>query len=183
MSTLRTPVGVQDYAQGPADAPVTVVEYGDYECPYCGAAFPVVKQLQQRFGDRLRLVFREFPLTKAHENAMDAACVATFAGEHGKYWEAHDQLFHHQAVLGWPLYERIAHDLGLDVDVLRETLETERLRPAVRQSFTDGLRSGVNATPTFFVNGVRFNPPDFRHLGRDLAVAIEAAMTSGVPSE
>lgn len=182
MSTLRTPVSAVDHAQGPSDAPATVVEYGDYECPFCGGAFPVVKQLQQHFGNRMRLVFREFPLAQQHANAMDAACVATFAGEHGKYWEAHDLLFRHQASLGWPLYQRIALDLGLDANALRETLDSERLQPTVRKSFNDGLRSGVNGTPTFFVNGVRFDPPDYRHLGRDLQAAIDQAIAASLAS-
>lgn len=176
MSMLRKPVDEHDHAQGPADAPVTLVEYGDYECPYCGAAYPIVKQLQERFGDRMRLVFRNFPLVQAHPHAMEAACTAEFAGEHGRYWEMHDALFERQAHLGRPMFETIATELGLDVDALVETLDTERFAPQVRAEFNSGLRSGVNGTPTFFINGTRFDG-DYAHLGSELAARIEAAMS------
>jgi protein-disulfide isomerase len=171
MATLRNPVDDHDFAQGPADAQVTLVEYGDYECPYCGAAYPVVKQLQAQFGDRLRLAFRNFPLVQAHPHALEAACTAVFAGEHGRFWEMHDALFELQTHLGRPLYAALATRFGLEADALEQTLDSERLAARVRDEFNGGVRSGVNGTPTFFINGVRYEG-DYMHLGRELAAIL-----------
>ena len=176
MSTLRNPVDARDHADGPADAPVTVVEYGDYECPYCGAAHPVVKQLKQQFGDRLRLVFRDFPIAQLHANAMEAAGVAAFGAELDRYWPIHDALFEHQDRLGWPLYVALATEQGLDADALRDAVGSGRFEPDIRRTFYGGLRSGVNGTPTFYVNGVRLDMS--RNLGHDLRAAIEDAATA-----
>src|SRR5207244_11555053 len=96
MSTLTLPVSDRDHVQGPADAPVTMVEYGDYECPYCGMAYPIVKQVQAHFGDRLRFVFRNFPLGDMHPHAQHAAEAAEAGGAQGKFWELHDRIFEHQ---------------------------------------------------------------------------------------
>ncbi|MGA9343316.1 MAG: thioredoxin domain-containing protein, partial [Rhodanobacteraceae bacterium] len=121
---MKVPVGPQDHAQGPADAPVTLVEYGDYQCPYCGEAYSVVRELQEQFGDDLRFVYRNFPLEQLHPNAMSAAATAEFAGDHGQFWQVHDALFEHQRELGLPLYERIVVRYGLSSDALRAALES-----------------------------------------------------------
>jgi protein-disulfide isomerase len=175
MSTLRTPVGEGDYVQGPADARVTLLEYGDYECPYCGAAYPIVKQLQHRFADQLRFAFRNFPLANAHPNAMDAASAAEFAGEQGRFWEMHDGLYEHQQHLGPALYVALAERLGLDAVALLAAIDDGRYHAKIRAQFTGGVRSGVNGTPTFFIDGTRFDGADFRQLGAELAQAIDDA--------
>ncbi len=156
MTTLRVPVDDTDHAQGSADAPVTLVEYGDYECPHCGAAYPVVQHLQQRFGDHLRFVFRNFPLGELHPNAVSAAMAAEFGAAHDHFWEFHDALFENQSRLGVDLYAAIAAKLGLDVAQLRTALEADEYLENVRADFNGGVRSGVNGTPTFFVNGARY---------------------------
>jgi len=179
MTTLRNAVSQEDHVAGPSDAPVTVVEYGDYECPYCGAAYPVVKQLQRKFGDRLRFVFRNFPLTQLHPNAMGAACTAEYSAGAGKFWEVHDALFEQQQHLSMATFEAISDSNGLDVSGLRQALADGRFEAGVRREFTSGLRSGVNRTPTFFVQGVRFDTPDYRYLAWDLGQAIESAAETG----
>src|SRR2546423_12240032 len=113
---LTLPVSQRDHQQGPETAPVTLVEYGDYECPYCGEAHPIVKELQRRLGDRLRFVFRNFPLTNAHPHAEHAAETAEAAGAQGKFWEMHDYLYEHQRALDDEHLETYAGTLGLDVE-------------------------------------------------------------------
>src|SRR6201988_1947133 len=122
MTTLKVPVTAEDHAQGPASARVTLVEYGDFECPYCGQAYPIVKTIQQRFGDQLRFVWRNFPLTQMHRHAQSAAEAAESAGAQGAFWGMHDFLFEHQDDLGANLYLRGAKALRLDVDRFRRDL-------------------------------------------------------------
>ena len=176
MSTLRIPIGEKDHAQGSADAPVTLVEYGDYECPHCGHAYPIVKRVQKHFGKRLRLVFRNFPLNESHPHAEGAAESAEFAAAHGKFWEMHDALFENQEELGEELYAEIATELELDVADLGDALETQRYRSHVRSDFTGGVRSGVNGTPTFFINGKRHDA-SFEY--EALVEAIDEALAHG----
>jgi protein-disulfide isomerase len=154
---LIPPVGPDDHAAGPADAPVTLVEYGDFECPYCGMAYPIVQAIQQKLGDRLRFVYRHFPLKEAHPHAQHAAEAAEAAAAHGKFWEMHDTLFERQHALEDDDLVRYARDLGLDAArVARELAEGAHAR-SVRDDFRSGVRSGVNGTPTFFVNGERYD--------------------------
>lgn len=176
---LKTPVGPDDHAQGPADAPVTLVEYGDYQCPYCGQAYPIVKSLQSRFGARLRFVFRNMPLKNAHPQAELAAEAAEAAALQGKFWPMHDLLYEHQAELGSEFVVKAAARLHLDVDVFKKALESGAVRPRVEHDFMDGVRSGVNGTPTFFVNGTRYDDSwDVDTLG----AAIDAAIAGGTPA-
>jgi protein-disulfide isomerase len=156
-STLRLPVGDRDHRQGPADAPLTLVEYGDYECPYCGEAYPIVKRVQQALGDNLQLVFRNFPLTSAHPHAQQAAEAAESAGAQGKFWEMHDALYEHQTDLATDGLLRIGESIGLDVTTLRNDLASGKFEDRVYEDFMSGARSGVNGTPTFFINGVRYD--------------------------
>lgn len=155
MATLKIPVTPEDHAQGPANAEVTLVEYGDYECPHCGRAYPIVKQVQKHFKKRLRFVFRNFPLSEMHPNAEPAAEVAEFAGSQGKFWEMHDLLFESQARLGDELFAELAEKLGVSTTALRQALEQNTFEARVRADFSGGVRSGVNGTPTFFINGRR----------------------------
>lgn len=173
MSRLRTPVGPEDHMQGDPDAPITFVEYGDYQCPDCGQAYPIVKRVQQHFGDRLLLVYRNFPLTQIHPNAQPAAEVAEFAGTKGKFWEMHDLLFENQPRLGPELYEELAVQLGLDPAALIAALDSGQFKERVRADFTGGVRSGVNGTPTFFINGMRHDDPRDYHA---VVGAINAAL-------
>jgi protein-disulfide isomerase len=175
MSTLKNPVGSEDHIQGDANAEASLVEYGDYECPHCGLAHPIVKRVQRHFGKRLSFVFRNFPLTQIHFNAQAAAETAEFAAAQGKFWEMHDQLFENQDRLGDELFAELAATLHLDAAGLQDTLANGTYATRVRADFTGGVRSGVNGTPTFFINGQRHNgPTDFDHLVK----AIEAAIDS-----
>jgi protein-disulfide isomerase len=156
---LSRPVGEHDHAQGPASAPVTLVEYGDYECPYCGAAYPIVKEIQRRLGDRLRFVFRNFPLTTIHPHAEHAAEAAEAAGVQGRFWEMHDYLYEHQRALTDRHLALYAAEVGLDVEQFDRDMTAQAFADRVRADFMSGVRSGVNGTPTFFINGQRHNGP------------------------
>ena len=176
MSRLTTPVGERDHVQGPADAPVTLVEYGDYECPDCGMAYPIVKQVQARFSDRLRFVFRNFPLENVHPHAEHAAEAAEAAGAQGRFWEMHDRLFEHQKRLAGADLVDYAIAEGLDAGRFAADLAEHRFATRVREDFMGGVRSGVNGTPTFFVNGVRHDRPwDAEGLGAAIEDALAAA--------
>jgi protein-disulfide isomerase len=153
MGTLRVPVTQHDHIKGPENAAVTVVEYGDYECPLCGAAHPIVNLVLKRFGSKLRFVFRHFPLTQIHPNAEPAAESAEFAGAHGRFWEMHDRIYENQDRLSPPLLFALARALGLAELELRNALLTEKFAPKVKSDFLSGVRSGVNGTPSFFING------------------------------
>lgn len=153
--TLVHDVGPRDHVQGPADAPVTLLEYGDYQCPYCGAAHPIVKALQRHLGDNLRFAFRHFPLATIHEYAEGAAEAAEAAGAQHKFWQMHDTLFENQPALDFDSLVGYAEDLGLDVERFTTELANQVYAPRVREDFLSGIRSGVNGTPTFFINGLR----------------------------
>ncbi|HWO29126.1 MAG TPA: thioredoxin domain-containing protein [Candidatus Acidoferrum sp.] len=155
MATLKVPVGPTDHSQGPADAPVTLVEYGDYECPHCGRAYPIVKALQKKFGKQLRFVFRNFPLREIHPKAEVAAETAEFAATHGKFWDMHDLIFENQNSLSEQMLGELARRLTLDEQALRDALRSGAFAERVRRDFSGGVRSGVNGTPTFFINGQR----------------------------
>jgi protein-disulfide isomerase len=161
---LRIPVSAQDHVQGPADAPITLVEYGDYQCPYCYQAHPIVQQLQQRLGDRLRFVFRNFPLTEIHSHALHAAVAAESVGAqlgNDGYWRMHDMIYEHQQVSPTALSDqRLAEygaAVGADAAQIARDLETEAYVDRIQADFAGGVRSGVNGTPTFYVNGARYD--------------------------
>ena len=158
-ATLAAPVGERDHAQGPANAPLTLVEYGDYQCPYCGQADPIVKELQRELGDRLRFVFREFPLAQVHPHAEHAAEAAEAAGAQGKFWEMHDYLYAHQRELDDPYLEQYAGEIGLDMQRFDTEMRGQTYLERVREDFMGGVESGVNGTPTFFINGKRHDGP------------------------
>ena len=165
---LTVPVGERDHVVGPATAPVTIVEYGDYECPFCGAAHPVVKALQKALGDELRFAYRHFPLSQIHRHSFQAAEAAEAAGAQDRFWEMHDMLFEHQSRLDTQDLLAYAGALGLELEPFAEDLAEHRHAARVREDFLSGVRSGVNGTPTFFVNGVRHDG------GYDLASMLEA---------
>ena len=155
LARLTIPVGESDHAQGPETAPVTLVEYGDYECPSCGAAHPIVKELLARLGRDVRFVFRNFPLSTVHPHAERAAEGAEAAGAQGRFWEMHDLLFENQDALDDEDLVRYAVALGLDDRRFATELASRAHAARVRADFLGGVRSGVNGTPTFFINGVR----------------------------
>jgi len=155
MAHLRIPVGPEDHTQGKTDALITLVEYGDYQCPHCGRAYPIVKAVQKHFGDRLRFVFRNFPLQEAHPWAEAAAETAEFAAAEGKFWPMHDLLFENQNRFGGELFARLGSQLGLNPRSLQQALDDGLFAERVRHDFSGGVRSGVNGTPTFFINGQR----------------------------
>ena len=155
--SLSTAVSANDHVQGPDDAPVTLVEYGDYQCPYCGAAHPIVKAVQKRLGDKLRFVFRNFPLNQAHPMAELAAESAEAAGAQGKFWEMHDALYENQDRLGQELIESLVEQLQLDAARFEADLEERKFQSRVKHDFMGGVRSGVNGTPGFFINGARYD--------------------------
>ena len=155
--TLEIPVTPErDHIEGPANAALTLVEYGDYQCPYCGAAYPEVKKVQKELGPELRFVFRNFPLTNMHEHAMNAAETAEAASAQGKFWPMHDFLYEHQATLGDPgVALGYAKKLGLDTQRFDREIAQHMYQKRIKDDFMGGVRSGVNGTPTFYVNGVR----------------------------
>ena len=154
-SRLVLPVSERDHIRGPAQAPVTLVEYGDFECPYCGQAYVVVKELEQELGPLLRVVFRNFPLTMVHPHALQAAEAAESAGGQGRFWEMHDLLFEHQDALELTDLMEYASDLGLDMTQFGRDMTEHTYVNRIREDVLSGVRSGVNGTPTLFINGVR----------------------------
>jgi Na+/H+ antiporter NhaA len=166
-----------DHIRGPLNAPVTLVEYGDFECPYCGRAEPVVRELAQAFGDDLRFVFRHLPLADVHEHAELAAEAAEAAGEQERFWEMHDLLFAHQDALIYPDLIGYASELGLDVDRFGEDLRSRRHATRISRDVHSADASGAAGTPTMFVNGRR-------HVGGHdidaIAVAIERELATGL---
>src|SRR6266568_4028249 len=146
----------RDHIQGDPKAILTLVEYGDYQCPFCGAAYPEVKKVQKELGSKLRFVFRNFPLTNVHEFAQVAAETAEAASVQGKFWEMHDFLYEHQRTLGdQSVAVRYAKKIGLDTQKFEREISQHVYRKRVKDDFMGGVRSGVNGTPTFYVNGVR----------------------------
>ncbi|MEO8285987.1 MAG: thioredoxin domain-containing protein [Chloroflexota bacterium] len=177
MPYLSVPVNENDHVQGPADAPVTLVEYGDFECSYCGMAYPIIKEAQRRMGNRLRFVFRNFPISTSHPHARHAAEAAEAAGAQGKFWEMHDMLYENQDRLDDEHLQQFAARIGLDTRRFNRDMSEHHFRSRVRDSFMSGVHSGVNGTPTFFINGERYD-------GRwDDGYLIEAlAQMAGSPS-
>jgi protein-disulfide isomerase len=154
MAKLMLPVGSRDHLQGPLPAPITLVEYGDYECPHCGAAYPVVKDIQEALGKRLCFVYRNFPLNTVHPHAESAAEAAEAAAVQGTFWEMHDWIFEHQRTLEGDDLLGAAKSLGLEMKKFANDLKSRAFLPRVKEDFLSGVRSGVNGTPTFFINGV-----------------------------
>ena len=161
MSTrLTRKVNADDHVLGPADAPVTLVEYGDFECEHCGHAYPILQSVRKSLGARLRFVYRHFPLREAHPHAEHAAeaseAAARFGGDDA-FWAMHNLLFRNQDALEDDDLLRYAAEVGLDARVVDEALASETFAPRVRADFRSGVRSGVNGTPTFFVNEARYD--------------------------
>ncbi len=173
MTRLRAPITNRDHVKGPSAASITLVEYGDYQCPYCGQAYDVLRHIERRFGKTLRFVFRNFPLPEIHPQAVLAAEAAEAADAQGKFWEMHDMLYENQHALDFESLLGYATVLSLDVDRVRDDMLTHRYLQRIQDDFMGGVRSGVNGTPCFFINGVR-------HDGRwDLPSLSRALETAG----
>ncbi len=151
---LVEPVSERDHRQGPATAAVTLVQYGDYECPYTRQSTTIVRAIQQQLGDQLRFVFRNFPLTEIHPHALHAALAAEAAATQGKFWQMHDYIFHHQHTLEDSDLEQFAVAVGLDMQQYAVALADQRALVRIEEDVEGGERSGVQGTPTFFINGV-----------------------------
>jgi protein-disulfide isomerase len=154
---LKPATGPRDHKQGNENATIEIVEYGDYQCPHCKAAFPVIKKIEATFGDQILFVFRNFPLQEAHRFAMVAAQAAEAAARQDKFWEMHDAIYENQDQLSDAFLFYLAEQIGLDVDRFQQDLENETIVQKVEDDFESGVRSGVNGTPSFFVNGQKFD--------------------------
>jgi len=154
--SLTIPIGKDDHVLGPATASVSLLEYGDYQCPYCGAAYPMVKAVIKHFGSKLRFVFRNMPLNEMHPYAELAAEAGEAAGAQDKFWEMHDALYEHQSELGAELVRTLAGELKLDLKQFEDDLVSRRFRDRVKHDFMGGVRSGVAGTPTFFIDDERY---------------------------
>jgi protein-disulfide isomerase len=154
---LAIPVGPDDHVRGPADATLTVVEYGDYQCPYCAQAYTIVEKLSATFATSMRLVFRNLPLADVHPHAERAAEFAEAVGLQDKFWPMHDRLYENQRSLGEDALRSYAKDVGADLTKVEEALEGGAPRARVEADLEGAIRSGANGTPTFFVNGLRYD--------------------------
>ena len=156
MASLVIPVSAHDHAQGPADAPLTLVEYGDFECPHCALSHPWVAEVARELRDSLRIVFRHFPLTNVHPRAQRAAEAAEAAAAQGRFWEMVALLYENQDELDGDSLIRYAKKANLDPKRFRKQLGAGVHAPRVRSDYLGGVRCGVSGTPTFFINGVRY---------------------------
>ncbi len=156
---LAVPVSERDHIRGPIDAPVTLVEYGDYECPWCAKAHPVLAELRERAGNLVRIVFRHFPLNTIHAHASVAAQAAEAAGAQGKFWEMHDELYAHQDELSEGDFSRYARRIGLEPYRFESDLSSARFAYRVKEDYESGVRSGVTGTPTIYINDDRYHGP------------------------
>jgi protein-disulfide isomerase len=174
---LAEPIGPHDHARGGGEhAPVTLVEYGDFECPQCALAHPIVQGLQDKLGDKLRFVFRNFPLTSAHPHAQAAAEAAEWAAGQGRFWAMYDGLYQRRAKLSQTIILEVAEQIGLPAAGLRDAWASHAFFPRVKDHFRAGLRSEVNGTPTFFIQGRRYDGPwDGDNLERAVGAVLDGA--------
>jgi protein-disulfide isomerase len=165
---LALPIEGRDHIEGNIHASISLLEYGDYECPYCGEAYPIVKEIQERMGEKLCFAFRNFPLANSHPHAVHAAEAAEAAAAQGQFWEMHDLLFENQQALEDEDIAHYATDLGLDANRLIREVMSGEYQARLKEDFQGGTRAGVNGTPTFFINGLRYDGP------RDVESFLEA---------
>ncbi|SKB70648.1 DsbA family protein [Daejeonella lutea] len=154
---LRQAVSENDHIQGNSQAPIELVEYGDYECPHCGRAYPILKEMQNQLGSNLKFVFRNFPLSKIHPHAKSAAIAAEAASHQNKFWEMHDILFENQRRLTSTAVREYAQKIQLDMSKFENDILDSSIAEKIDAEFYSGMRSGVNATPTFFINGEKYD--------------------------
>ena len=171
---LKVPPGPEDHALGPADAPIQFVEYGDYQCAHCIAMHKIVTEILAQYAGRIHFIWRHFPLSKMHPMARPAAQAAEAAGE--KFWQMHELLFSQPKNLNKEQILQYARQLGLDIDAFSKAMDSEESYARVRAQMTGGIRSGVNTTPTFYIQGLRYDGDLNRS---SLSAAIEAATGTG----
>jgi protein-disulfide isomerase len=157
MPGLKPPISNHDHIQGNKNAAIALVEYGDYQCPHCGHAYPIIKSIQRKFGDKLKFVFRNFPLSEIHPNALNAAVAAEAAAAQDKCWEMHDIIFENQQHLKDVDLIKYAAKIGLNIEQFEADFEKPEFLEKVEADFESGIRSGVNGTPSFFINGEKYN--------------------------
>ena len=155
--SLQPSVSNTDHATGNLNADLVIVEYGDYQCPYCGAAYPVLKELIKEFGSQVKFVFRNFPLSEMHQYALPAALAAEAAALQGKFWEMHDAIYENQEYLNELFLFKLAEKINLDLEKFKSDIQKTELSDKIDADFESGVMSGVNGTPSFFVNGKKFN--------------------------
>lgn len=183
-SPLANEVSSADWVRGNSSSAITFVEYGDFQCPACGQYHPMIKRLKDEFGKDIAFVFRHFPLSQVHPNAKDAAVAAEAAGAQGKFWEMHDILFERQN--DWSLKPRpqstfvsYAAELGLNIDQFEADSDRREVKDKIDEHYKTGVASGVNSTPTFFLNGIKLdNPKSYDDIQHTLVQAIAATATS-----
>jgi len=173
MSKLTNPVDEMDHQTGKPGAPVTLVQYGDYQCSHCGFAYPLIKKLSKEFSSDLLFVFRNFPLQESHPAAMIAAQAAEAAGLQGKFWEMHDLIYEHQDELDEDNLIYFAETLNLNIQKFNNDLNSHEVISKIENDFESGVRSGVNGTPTFFINEKRLD--DYDESYESLVEAVEKA--------
>ena len=157
MNQLKPAVGSKDHILGKNTAPLELVEYGDYQCPHCGHAYPIIKKVQRSLGADLKFVFRNFPLSEMHPDAFNAAVAAEAAGLQQKFWDMHDIIFENQQKLDMINLFLYAKTIGLDLERFKNDIQKNTLIIKVEQDFESGVKSGVNGTPSFFINGKKYN--------------------------
>ena len=171
-NSLSEPVGPKDHVQGPDNAPVTLLEYGDYQCSYCGDLYPVLKDVQKQMGKSLRFVFRNFPITSIHPQAFVAAEAAEAAAGQGKFWQMHDRLYENQFDLSAESIAIYAEQVGLDMERFVREVNDQTYAKRIKHDFQGGVMSGVNGTPSLFINGERY---DGDRDVRSIVAALKAA--------
>ena len=157
MARLRPAVNSNDHIQGNKNAPIELVQYGDYQCPHCGHAFPIIKSIQKKLGNNLKFVFRNFPLSEVHPNAVNAAVAAEAASAQNKFWEMHDVIYENQQYLSDVDLVKYAAKIGLDLEQFETDFETPQFLERVESDFESGVRSGVSGTPSFFINDEKYD--------------------------
>jgi protein-disulfide isomerase len=172
MVLLKVPVTLNDHILGSDSAIITLVEYGDYECPYCGMAHTIMKRVHAQFKSQIRFIFRNFPLTTVHPHAEIAAEAAEFAASHDRFWQMHDLIYENQSNLSIPLLLTLGETLKLPIAELEYAIMQKAYATKIQEDFASGVRSGVNGTPTFFINGERYNGP-YTDLERFIKAALE----------
>jgi protein-disulfide isomerase len=158
-SKLIPPVTEKDHSQGPLEAPLELLEFGDYQCPHCGAAYPMIKKIQKKLGKRLKFIFRNFPLSESHPDAFQAAVATEAAAKQYRFWEMHDILFENQSRLGPESLLQYAKELGLNLRDFENDLQDTSLAAKVEADFESGIKSGVNGTPSFYINKNMYRGP------------------------
>ena len=178
MSQLTPGLSERDHVLGPAAARVSLVEYGDFECPNCGELYPVLQAVRKAFGGNLRFGFRHFPLRASHPHALAAAKAAEAAGQQGRFWEMHDRLFERQERLADEDLLRHARRIGLDVSRFTRDLGSHAHEVRIREDLSSGSHSGVVGTPSLFINGQRYDGPRDRE---ELIAALARAAVATTP--